>query len=54
MTSPRRTDFATFILDLMDFIEEKIREAVETEASRIAAIGEAAEAIPLLSDRSRR
>jgi hypothetical protein len=37
MTSPRRTDFAAFILDFMDFIEKKIREAVETEASRIAA-----------------
>jgi hypothetical protein len=37
MTSPRRTYFAAFILDFMDFIEKKIIEAVETEASRIAA-----------------
>ena len=30
------------MLDLMDFIEEKIREGLESEPSQAAAIGEAA------------
>ena len=46
-----RTDFTAFILDLLDFMEEKIAEALETEDSRIGAIGEAAGAIPLLRER---
>jgi hypothetical protein len=50
---PRRTEFAAFVLDLLDFIEEKIQEAMENEPSRIAAIGEAAGAIPVLRDRLR-
>lgn len=52
MTS-RRTDFTAFVLDLMDFIEEKIGEAIENESSRVAAIGEAAGAVPVLRDRVR-
>jgi hypothetical protein len=51
MPSNRRTDFTAFILDLLDFLEEKIREALEDESSRLAAIGEAAGAVPLLRDR---
>jgi len=37
----------------MDFIEEQIQEAMENEPSRVAAIGEAAGAIPVLRDRLR-
>jgi hypothetical protein len=50
MTSRRRTEFAAFVLDLMDFIEEKIGEAMDNESSRAAAIAEAAGAIPVLRD----
>ena len=51
MTSARCTEFAPFVHDLLDFMEEKIREAVESEASRRAAIAEAAGAVPVLRDR---
>jgi hypothetical protein len=51
--TPRRTEYAAFVLDLMDFIEEKIVEAMENEPSRVAAIGEAAGAIPVLRGRLR-
>jgi hypothetical protein len=51
MTRTRRTEFTPFVLDLLDFIEEKIREAVAGEASRAGAITEAAGAVPLLRDR---
>ncbi|MCK1268927.1 hypothetical protein IVB44_08550 [Bradyrhizobium sp. 49] len=50
MTS-RRTEFAAFVLDLMDFIEEKMGEAQQDETSRIGAVGEAAGAVPVLRDR---
>jgi hypothetical protein len=53
MTTTRRTERAPFLLDLLDFIEEKIREAVTDEASQAAAVSEAAGAVPLLRDRSR-
>lgn len=53
MTSNRRIDFAAFVLYLLDFIEEKIRDATDDESSRPAAIGEAAGTIPLLRDRLR-
>jgi hypothetical protein len=53
MTSARRTDFTDFVLDLLDFMEEKIREAIDDESSRPAAIGEAAGAVPVLRDRLR-
>jgi hypothetical protein len=49
----RRTDFTPLILDLLDFIEEKIAEALESEVSRRAALSEAAGAIPLLRERLR-
>jgi hypothetical protein len=42
MPSNRRTEFTAFVLDLLDFMEEKIREALDDESSRPAAIGEAA------------
>ena len=48
--TPRRTEYAAFVLDLMDFIDEKILEAMENERSRVAAVGETAGAIPVLCD----
>src|SRR5260370_874916 len=51
MPSNRRTDFAPFVLDVLDFMEEKIREALDDKISRPAAVGEAAGAVPLLRDR---
>ena len=51
MTSTRRTEFAPFVLDLLDFMEEKIREATDDEASR--AIAEAAGAVPPMRERLR-
>jgi hypothetical protein len=51
MASNRRTDFTDFVLDLLDFMEEKIREAIDDEASRAGAIAEATGAVPLLRDR---
>jgi hypothetical protein len=53
MTPARRAQFAPFVLDLLDFIGEKIVEAMETETSRVAAIGEAAGGVPVLRDRLR-
>jgi hypothetical protein len=53
MTTTRRSELAPFIVDLLDFMEEKIQEAVADEASRAVAIGEAAGAAPLLRDRLR-
>jgi hypothetical protein len=51
--TPRRTEFAAFVLDLMDFIDGKVREALENEASRAGAIAEAGGAVPVLRDRLR-
>ena len=52
MTS-RRTEFAAFVLDLMDFIEAKVREALENEESRVGALAEAGGAVPVLRGRLR-
>jgi hypothetical protein len=51
MTPARRTAFVTFVLDLLDFIEEMIGEAMETDTFRVAAIGEAAAVLTLLPAR---
>ncbi|MCK1516115.1 hypothetical protein IVB22_26950 [Bradyrhizobium sp. 190] len=51
MTSTRRTEFAAFVLDLIDFMEEKIREGLLGEASRPGAVAEAAGVVPLMRDR---
>jgi hypothetical protein len=51
MTPNRRTEFAPFVLDVLDFMEEKIREALTDETSQVSAIAEAAGAVPLLRDR---
>jgi hypothetical protein len=53
MTTTRRTALAPFLLDLLDFMEEKIREAMADEASQVGAISEAAGALPLLRYRLR-
>lgn len=51
MKTSRRNELVPFILDLLDFMEEKIQKAVADEASRAGAIGEAAGVAPLLRDR---
>ena len=51
MTSDRRTDFAAFVLDLLDFMEENSSAKPSTTESRAGAIAEAAGAVPLLRDR---
>jgi hypothetical protein len=51
--TPRRTEFTDFVLDLLDFMEEKLREALRDETSRVGAVNEAAGAVPLLRDRLR-
>jgi hypothetical protein len=51
MTPHRHTEFTPFVLDLLDFMQEKIREAVTEEASQAGAIAEATGAVPLLRDR---
>jgi hypothetical protein len=53
MPSPRHTEFAPFVLDLVAFIEEKLREAIADEASQAGAVGEAAGVLPLVRDRLR-
>jgi hypothetical protein len=47
--TPRRTEFAAFVLDLLE-----LRGAMENEPSRVAAIGEAAGAIPWCATASAR
>ncbi len=53
MRTTRRSELAPFLLDLLDFMEEKIQEAVANEVSQAGAIAEAAGALPLLRDRLR-
>lgn len=43
MASKRHTEFAPFILDLIDFMKEKLREAVADEASQAGAVSEASD-----------
>jgi hypothetical protein len=51
MTSPRHTEFAPFVIDLVDFMEKRIRAALDDETARIKAVGDAAGVVPLLRDR---
>ena len=51
MMTTRHTELAPFLLDLLDFMEEKIREAMADEASQASAVNEAAGTVPLLRDR---
>jgi hypothetical protein len=53
MPSTRHAEFAPFVLDLLDFMEEKLREAIADEASQAGAVSEAAGVLPLLRDRLR-
>jgi hypothetical protein len=53
MTSHRHTEFTPFVLDLLDFFEEKLREAIADEACQAGAVSEAGGALPLLRDRLR-
>jgi hypothetical protein len=51
MTSPRHTEFAPFVIDLVDFMEKRIRAALDDETARIKAVRDAAGVVPLLRDR---
>jgi hypothetical protein len=53
MTSHRHAEFTPFVLDLLDFMEEKLREAIADDASHAGATSEAAGVLPLLRDRLR-
>jgi hypothetical protein len=53
MPSIRHTEFAPFVCDLLDFIEEKLREAIANETCQAGAVSEAASALPVLRDRLR-
>jgi hypothetical protein len=53
MPSTRHTEFAPFVLDLLDFMEEKLREAIADDPSQADAVSEAAGVLPLLRDRLR-
>lgn len=46
-----RTDLTEYLLDLLDFVEEKIKEAKNDPASRAAALSEAMGALPIMKDR---
>jgi hypothetical protein len=49
----RHTEFVPFVVDLLDFMEEKLREAIADDSGRAGAISEAAGVLPLLRDRLR-
>jgi hypothetical protein len=51
MTSARHTEFAPFVLDLVDFMEQKIRMGLDDEGARAKAVGDAAGVAPLLRGR---
>ena len=51
MTSKRHTEFMSFILDLIDFMEARIREGLDDEGARAKAVNDAASVVPLLRDR---
>jgi hypothetical protein len=53
VSSKYRTELAAFLLDLLDFMEEKLAEAADLP-SRQGALAEAAGAIPVIADRLRR
>ena len=51
MTYIRHTEFAPFVLDLVDFMEKKIRMGLDDEGARAKAVGDAAGVAPLLHGR---
>lgn len=46
-----RTALADALLDLLDFIDERLREALDVPASQLAAATEAGCAMPVIMDR---
>jgi hypothetical protein len=48
-----RTSVADALLDLLDFVDEKLREALDNPASQFAAATEAGCAMPVILDRLR-
>ena len=46
-----RTVLADALLDLLDFVDEKLREALDDPASQLAAATEAGCAMPVIMDR---
>ena len=50
---PRRTPIADVLADLLDFMQEQIAEAIADPSSQLAAIEEAACAVPVMHDRLR-
>lgn len=46
-----RTDLAEYLLDLLDFVEEKIKEAKNDPAPRAGALSELMGALPIMKDR---
>jgi hypothetical protein len=51
MTPHRHTEFVSFVIDLVDFMEKRIRAALDDETARTEAAGDAAGVVPLLRDR---
>jgi hypothetical protein len=49
-----RTGLVPYLLDLLDFIDERIREAQSDPASRKAALSEVSAALSIVNDRLRR
>ncbi len=49
----RRTEIADFLADILDFMTDKIGEAIADPSSQLAAVEEAAGAIPVMHDRLR-
>jgi hypothetical protein len=46
-----RTDLTEYLMDLLDFVEEKINEAKNDPGSRDGALSEAMGALPIMKDR---
>jgi len=53
MTPQRHTEFAPFMFDLLDFIEEKLGEGIADDACQAGSVSEAVGVRPLLRDRLR-
>lgn len=51
MTPTHHTELTPFVLDLLDFMERKIRAGLDDEDARAKAVDEAAGVVPLLRER---
>ena len=49
-----RTDLTEYLMDLLDFVEERIKQAKNDPASRAGALSEASGALPIMKDRLHR